>query len=180
MMLAGDEFGRTQGGNNNAYCQDNEISWIDWDGRSEEDLRFLAFVQRLVNFRKNCSFIRSGEFLRMGGETIEWLAYDGRQMTTPDWVSPYTHCFGLQFAVAAAGERGPRRGLILFNASHAEVTFNLPAASPRCRWEILSNTADENGNGESTLVSPTILLPPRSLLLLQEALISERTSHGSG
>ena len=110
MLLGGDELGRTQGGNNNAYCQDNELSWFDWDD-VDEDL--LAFTRGLVAFRRatRCSAAAtgwSGGPARRGLYDTAWLTADGREMTEADWHTPGPHACRSSSAgqQAAAGDRG--------------------------------------------------------------------------
>ena len=98
MMLAGDEVGHTQGGNNNAYCQDSAASWLDWE-LSEEDQRFFAFVCRLIAIRKQHPSFHRRQFLQgrriRGVKDIIWLTPDGNEMTDEEWNKAHARCLGI-------------------------------------------------------------------------------------
>ncbi|HSP89712.1 MAG TPA: glycogen debranching protein GlgX, partial [Vicinamibacterales bacterium] len=138
MLTAGDELGRTQHGNNNAYCQDNEISWIDWDLTSEQ-LDLLAFTRRLINFRAAHPVLRRRTFFQgrgIRGEDITdilWLGTDGQEMTDADWNAPHVRCLGVMLVGDASAEVDARGEpihddtlLILANAGEAAEAFTLP------------------------------------------------------
>ena len=97
MILAGDEMGRTQLGNNNAYCQDNDISWVDW-ADVDEDLE--AFVRLLIGLRRDYPALRRDRFFsgRRGPDAsvkdISWITPEGREMTHQDWIAPYARSLG--------------------------------------------------------------------------------------
>ncbi len=101
MLLAGDEFGRTQQGNNNAYCQDNEISWVDWEAIDDDGRALIAFVRKLTTLRHALPVLRRGRFLT--GETdeelqvkdVKWLSPAGVELTSEQWDDPAMRCFGL-------------------------------------------------------------------------------------
>jgi glycogen operon protein len=174
MMLMGDELSRTQGGNNNAYCQDNEISWLDWQSDGP-DPDFLAFVQNLVALRKRFDAFRRRDFL--GGATVPttdlkdvyWLAPEGREMTTGDWADADRRALGMQL-----GNDAPDgdRFLILFNAAPEPVEFRLPE-QPFGRWFAVFDTGLPEGlvRGVPTLLEAggTFPLNGRSLVLFQFA-----------
>jgi isoamylase len=139
MLLGGDEHGRTQGGNNNAWCQDNEISWLDW-ARAEDDAALLAFTRRLIELRRAHPVFRRSAFLvgheqeGSGLPDVWWFRTDGRRMTQRDWGFADAHTLG----VFLNGEEIPDRTergdaieddsfLLLFNAHYEDVTFTLPA-----------------------------------------------------
>jgi glycogen operon protein len=153
MILAGDEFGRTQGGNNNAYCQDNEISWVDWD-LAGANRAFLGFVRRLVKVRADHPVFRQSTFFHgnhvagSGLRDIAWLTPGGREMTDADWNAPD----GRALAVHYAGTPNPSTEgsdghafLLLVNSSGSVVPFTLPSAPAGARWSWVVNTADEDG-----------------------------------
>jgi len=115
MLLAGDEMGRTQGGNNNAYCQDNEISWLNWN-LQPEDRQLIEFVQRLIKLRRDAPVFRRGEFLQgrpiraSGVKDITWLSPDGREMDHDNWRQSHARCLGICLAgEAQASQPGGRR-----------------------------------------------------------------------
>jgi isoamylase len=155
MLLAGDEIGRTQKGNNNAYCQDNEISWIDWklDRWKRELLEFTRLLIRLFHqhpvLRRRVFF--QGRKIR-GSEVkdLAWFRPDGKEMTDDDWNNGFARCLGLRLAGDAIEEvdgRGNRilddTLLILLNAHHEPVNFVLPAHRRKVRWQVVFDTSKE-------------------------------------
>jgi isoamylase len=173
MLLMGDELSRTQGGNNNAYCQDNEISWLDW--QSGSDPEFLDFVQNLVALRKRFDAFRRRDFLsgttvpRTGLKDVYWLAPEGREMTTEDWADGQRRALGMQL-----GNDAPDGGrfLLLFNAAAEPVKFKL-AEQPDGRWFQVFDTNLPDGlvRGVPALLEAggTFPLDARSLVLFQFA-----------
>ncbi len=152
MLLAGDELGRTQHGNNNAYCQDNEISWIDWQ-LNGDDQALCRFVQQLIRLRREHAVFTRRTFFQgrtIGGSGVKdicWLAPDGREMTDEEWTAPLARCLGVYYAGDAINERD-RRGreamdanfLLLVNAYHDAVPFVLPQLRERVQWQSLFDT----------------------------------------
>ena len=154
MLLGGDEFGRTQHGNNNAWCQDNEISWYDWE-IDEPGRRLLAFTKRVIALRQEHPVFRRRHFLL--GEPSEaaglpdawWFRPDGRKMTQRDWQQDDGHVLGL-FLNGAEFPYRSRRGeritddsfLLLFNAHHEDVAFTLPARRYGQTWALELSTAE--------------------------------------
>jgi glycogen operon protein len=157
MLLAGDEFGHSQDGNNNAYCQDNEISWIDWNGRTPEDLALTEFVKMLLRMRReHPAFARdaffSGTPLPDGhGKDIAWLTPAGTEMTHDDW-----HTGGQ--AIGVFFGRRPLFAMLL-NAGDEEVTFTLPDAE-RVTWGLVLATTE---GAASTETSVTYAVAARSV-----------------
>jgi glycogen operon protein len=184
MLLAGDELGRTQGGNNNAYCQDNETSWVDWSLDAPKQ-RLLEIVRLLIGLRRAHPAFRrrdffSGRPIRGGGvKDILWLKSDGLEMTTEEWEREHARCLGVYLAGAGLTERD-RRGqqlrdddfLMLFNAHHEDVRFVMPALQGD-PWRAFLDTAFENGEPAATRYAPgeTYALPGRSLALLIRAAV---------
>jgi isoamylase len=155
MLLAGDEIGRTQKGNNNAYCQDNEISWIDWklDRWRRELLEFTRLLIRLFHqhpvLRRRVFF--QGRRIR-GSEVkdLAWFRPDGKEMTDDDWNNGFARCLGLRLAGDAIEEVDARGNrilddtlLILLNAHHEPVNFVLPAHRRKVRWQVVFDTNQE-------------------------------------
>lgn len=155
MISHGDEMGRTQGGNNNVYCQDNEISWVSWDLSSEqEDL--LDFTSRLIALRRDHPVLRRRRFFSgeagHGGESdldeIEWLGPSGVRMTDEDWGTWYARAMAVFLngdAIAEPDERGERvtddSVLVLINASDDDLVFTLPGADYSPAWSPALDTA---------------------------------------
>jgi glycogen operon protein len=180
MMLAGDEFGRSQDGNNNAWCQDNEISWLDWRHESWQ-LALRDFARRVIALRREHPVFRRGRFFDgpSVGEPppdVWWFRPDGRRMTQRDWKRGDAYAIGVFLngeKLRETDEHGEpildSSFLVLFNAYHEDVEFRLPNASFGSSWELVLSTAEpELGAGEQRL-SPRerIALPARSTLVLE-------------
>jgi glycogen operon protein len=155
MISGGDELGRTQGGNNNAYCQDNEVSWTNWD-LSRADADFLEFTRRVIRIWKDHPVLRRRKFFqgrRIRGadvQDIAWLDASGREMRDEVWSSPDVRHLGVRLngdAIFELNERGERivgdTLLLLFNADKNSTAFALPETAPEERWETLVDTADQ-------------------------------------
>jgi glycogen operon protein len=149
MLLGGDEIGRTQGGNNNAWCQDNEISWFDWDS-CDEDL--LTFVRQLIELRRKHHVFRRTKFFEGKGEQLPdvwWMRPDGRKMTQRDWRNTDGHAIGvflngdeLNMTTQSGEELEDESFLVLFNAHHEPLTFRLPTRRFGARWKLELSTAE--------------------------------------
>jgi isoamylase len=170
MMLMGDEVGRTQLGNNNAYCQDNEISWLQWRELSDRDRAFLEFVCGLNRLRRSHPLLRQPRFLH--GEIVRerevpnvvWLRPDAKPMAPSDWDTPMARSVAMLLA-----DREGRFLLLLTNASHVDVPYESPRPDGIGQWRLLVDTA-------RGLIEPgepvrakgmKIDVPARSLLLFQ-------------
>jgi glycogen operon protein len=153
MLLAGDELNHTQNGNNNAYCQDNELSWLDWSPPADgSDL--LEFARRVIALRRRHPvfsrrrFPRGREVEAGAGKEIAWLRPDGAEMTQAEWDQDFARCLGVYLSGAAI-ERLDRRGrpvrdddfLVLFNAHHETIEFTLPAFHAERAWYVVLDTA---------------------------------------
>ena len=161
LLLAGDERSHTQQGNNNAYCQDNELTWLKWKF-DERQKKLLEFTKKVIDvWHAQPSFHRRrffhGKSLR-GEEApeINWLAPDGKEMADEAWNQPHVRCLGVHFhgGLIDNDEYGePIIGdhiVILFNADHAnEIPFALPELEGKNDWECLFDTAIDEKNGES-------------------------------
>jgi glycogen operon protein len=156
MLLGGDEWGRTQKGNNNAYCQDNEISWFDWK-HDEKQNQFLEFTRKLISFRKAHPVFRRPKFFqgrRIRGSEIRdvmWFNPGGSEMSEEEWASPFVRCVGMLLSgdtvdvVNFEGE--PIRDdtfLLLINAHYEAIPFVLPGQE-NLEWELILDTMDPNG-----------------------------------
>jgi glycogen operon protein len=150
MILAGDEFARTQGGNNNAYAQDNEISWIDWNV-SPEGTELAEFVRKLIMLRQALPMLRRGRFLRtsydeeLGVKDVTWITPSGTEFEEENWSDPNARCLGVLLDGRAQSEGTRRVGtdatmLIILNAHHDVVNFTLPEAIAGQRWRCLIDT----------------------------------------
>jgi isoamylase len=152
MLLAGDEMGRTQGGNNNAYCQDNETSWLDW-GLADAERDLLQFTETLAGLRRDHPVFRRRRFFRGRpgpddeGSDIVWLTPAGQEMTQEDWGTGYAQSLAALVNGEAISEPDPRGGrivdakfLLLFNANRDPITFTLPEAGLAPGWEVVIDT----------------------------------------
>jgi isoamylase len=168
MLLAGDEIGHTQNGNNNAYCQDNPVSWIEWGAISHEDETLGAFVRYLIQLRRQHRVFSRPRFFRgeavsaAGLKDITWITPDGREATDTDWSNPFALCLGFVLG-GAAGEfytAGGQRDidasfLIMLNAYHGDIDFRFPPLPAAMEWEPLLDTALPTGiAGDGRLFSP--------------------------
>ena len=176
MMLGGDEIGRTQFGNNNAWCQDNEISWFDWE---RADGGLLEFVRQLIRLRREHPVFRRDTFLS-GRETrgsglpdVWWFRPDGRRMTQRDWQQENGRTLGVFLNGAEIPSRTAHGEevrddsfLILFNAHAEPVAFTLPTRRFGARWQVELATGDAPAD-EFLTARAEVVVPDRSLLLLR-------------
>jgi glycogen operon protein len=176
MILAGDELGRTQQGNNNAYCQDNELSWIDWD---HGDAKLCEFTRRVIALQaRHPVFRRRGWFKgqpvrRAGASDIAWFRPDGNEMSDEDWNQEHARAFAVFLNGDALRERDedgrPVRDdsfLLLFNAHHDTLGFTVPAAAFGHSWQVAVDTAaDFVGRGRAIGAGEVIELAGRSVLV---------------
>ena len=179
MLQAGDEFGRTQQGNNNAYCLDDELSWVDWQGITREGEELAAFVRRLLALRAAHPVLRRARYLhgqRESGDGLKdlhWYAPSGEEMGAEQWGTAASGAVGLLLNGRAgdfAGSRGESLEdevlLLLINAGTAEVAFTLPNGPGSSSWRTLLDTAaPESGPDDPGAPQPR-MLAPRSLALL--------------
>jgi glycogen operon protein len=151
MILAGDEFARTQLGNNNAYCQDNEVSWVDWDvhGKSQT---MVNFVRKLTQLRHEYPILRRGRFMtgewneELGVRDATWVNSSGLEMSMQDWDDGNMKCFGMLMDGRAQATGIRRRGsaatlLFVVNAYHDLVAFTLPDCTDGKHWKLLFDTS---------------------------------------
>jgi glycogen operon protein len=127
MLQAGDELGRSQGGNNNAYCQDNRISWLDWE---HTDDQLGTFVRELLSFRRVQPLLQADRFRHArsdeDGQSLRWLAAEGGELKGEAWHDPERLCIGCLLVQEARNNCGAHSLLILLNAGEDDVTFALP------------------------------------------------------
>ncbi len=137
MFLAGDEFGHTQGGNNNVYCQDNELGWIDWDDIDEDDREVTRFVRRLLELRSEHPIFRRASY--RDGTVLRWINPSGSDQTPEQWDDPTTLTIGLYYQLADENKEIDQ-ALILFNAFHETVPFVLPEREDGRGWTVILAT----------------------------------------
>jgi len=180
MLLAGDEFARTQNGNNNAYCQDNEISWLDWN-HDERAERLIRFVRRLTSLRHRFPILRQKRFLsgvyneELGLKDVTWVSATGREMTEAEWKDGNTRCFGMLLDGRAQQSGIRQRGheatlLIVFNTWQDVVKFALPDINGGGEWSLLADTnMPDLPEGSRFPIGHPYEVTGRSLLLLELA-----------
>jgi len=177
MLLAGDEFGRSQGGNNNAYCQDNEISWLDWN-IPDWGMTQVKLVQQLTKLRHAYPILRRGRFFTgtpindMDVKDVIWINASGHEMEGSDWGDAAMKCFGMLIdgRAQATGIRKPGSDttmLIVVNAHHDMVTFTLPDCTNGQEWELVFDTnVPERDDAQRFAIGGTYDVTGNSLLLL--------------
>jgi isoamylase len=178
MLLGGDEFGRSQSGNNNAWCQDNEISWFDWESA---DLELQRFTQQLIRLRRKHPVFRRSAFLTgrevrgSGLPDAWWFRPDGRRMTQKDWQRDDARTLGVFLNGLEIPSRDPTGEeivddsfLLLFNAHFEDVPFTLPTRRFGARWAVELATGDGVPDGPIPGRSE-IVVQNRSLVLLRRA-----------
>ena len=178
MLVAGDEFARTQRGNNNAYCQNNEISWVDWS-LADRNFAQVNFVRELMHLRARYPILRRSRFLSakenpaIGLKEITWVNASGQEMEDGQWSDPRMQCFGMLLDGRAQPTGLRQRGadatlLIIFNAHHDLVNFTLPGHAGDERWRLLIDTNVEVRLGKTAFAKADVYgVTARSLLLFQ-------------
>jgi glycogen operon protein len=179
MILGGDEIGRTQHGNNNAYCQDNEISWFDW--RLDEQRRsLLEFVARLIELRRAHPNLRRRKFYQDRAardaviKDIAWYRPDGQEMTEAEWNAPSMRSLAVIFngntldEIDQVGRRVVDDSfLVLINSHHEPVSYTLPRSPLAEGWELMMDTRDDEPF-PTLAARSNVKVGPRSLMLLSE------------
>ncbi len=178
MVVAGDEFARTQHGNNNAYCQDSEIGWVNWD-LDEDGKALLAFVKRLIKLRQSYPILRRSRFLvgdyneALGVKDVTWLSPSGEEMSIEQWEDPNGRCLGMLMDGRAQETGIRRRGseatlLLLVNSHHDGVNFTLPEVPEGLNWTSLIDTNQPEIDGTDQFeFGSEYTVTPRSLLLFE-------------
>ncbi|MEX0168461.1 glycogen debranching protein GlgX [Streptomyces sp. LMG1-1-1.1] len=186
MLSHGDEFGRTQGGNNNAYCQDNEVSWVRWPKEnSETEGTLLRFTRAMVRLRRDHPVFRRRRFFH--GRPVEgthdeltdiaWFTPEGEEMTSRDWQAAHAQALTVFLngnAISEPGTQGERIAddsfLLMFNASSKELEFAVPDSHGRC-WRMVVDTSDPEGmppqEGPELAAGERVTLAPLSLTVLR-------------
>ena len=176
MVLAGDEFGRTQGGNNNAYCQDDEISWVNWNF-GEKEVELAEFVRKVIVLRQSFPILRRSRFLTgeynsdLDVRDVRWLATSGQDIKDHHWEDENARCFGmlLDGRAQASGIKRPAMdatALLVLNAHHDVVKFALPEVVGGTVWRCLLDTnIPDDSNHESFQTGETYDITGRSLVL---------------
>ena len=186
MLLAGDELARTQGGNNNAFCQDNEVSWVDWSTMDKPEVAdLLALTRRLVALRRSSPVLRQRGFFAGrpvpggdGRKDLAWLRADGGEMTEREWHAPDLRTLGMYLDGGGIRHRGPHGErltdesyLLLLHAGAEDTTFALPGTPWATAYETVVDTATPSGEPDPAAPPPTPGAPypllARSVALLR-------------
>ncbi|WP_374949206.1 glycogen debranching protein GlgX [Mucilaginibacter sp.] len=180
MLVAGDEFGRTQGGNNNAYCQDNEISWLNWAGRDDE---LLAYTRKLIKIRKEHPIFRRRRWFQgqpvkaKGLEDIAWFLPEGTEMEEENWNHDFARSLGVFLngrGLHAVGPQGEQiyddTFYVIFNAHHEPLEYHLPEKIYSDSWRIVLDTSNDEVTEQPLSKQESIMVDGRSIVLLHHPL----------
>ena len=173
MLLAGDEFGNSQSGNNNAYCQDNEISWLAWQKDCPKNNQQFEFTRKLIELRKTHPLLNRA-YYQHGNETspilgipdISWLHPSGESMQDADWHDSDSKCLAMLLANTQEQQQDDQALLIILNAHTKEITFSLP--SFKHHWQVLLDTASVEGvySPPCPVLKSSITVAPRATVVL--------------
>jgi isoamylase len=163
MLLAGDEFGHTQQGNNNCYCQDNELTWLEWEAITDDGKNLQAFVKKLISLRENSHLLHNARFYTgafdeaVGTKDVTWLTPDGTEMEEHHWTDPGARCMGILLDGRSVQHltylrKDPDVLLMIMNAHHDVVMFNLPQVPGGQEWTLLLDT-NQTDTEEATFES---------------------------
>ncbi len=178
MLLAGDELGRSQHGNNNAYCQDTELNWVDWQAISKDDQVLQAFTRYLIQLRRQYPLLTSKRYIHRpdepeekGASSVRWYNADGEEMHEEQWSEQHVHCLGWLLeknCFETVGEHAKSTLLIMFNAGDDNIEFCLPKVPHVTQWQELVNTASHQGYSEGVHFSlgQSVQLMAKSMCLL--------------
>jgi len=179
MLLAGDEFGQTQHGNNNTYCQDSPVAWLDWN-LSAEQRTLLDFTREVMRLRKTEPVFRRRQFFQgrpIHGSEIKdlyWLKPDGTEMTDADWNAPHVRCICMVLPgdqITETGEQGERivgnSFAMLLNAHCELIPFRLGTRRRELNWRCILDTAASSAQPRIFEPMSSFPLQPRSMVVLQ-------------
>ena len=186
MLCGGDEIGRTQQGNNNAYCQDNETSWFDW-ALDDERKALLAFTRKVIGIRAEHPALHRAKFFKgrkIHGADIRdimWFRHDGQPMSDEDWKTSYTRALGMEIAGKGLDEIDGGGDpvtdddlLLLINGGHEAIDFAMPNVEHAAAdWELLLDTNDDSAT-ETVRVDGRTHLEGRSLRLFRRKAAGDR------
>jgi isoamylase len=165
ILLAGDEVGNSQNGNNNAYCQDNETGWINWDGPHHERDTLVDFVSHMTDLRRRFPQLRASRWVEhLGPNTpngVLWLTPKGDEMTENDWKFPDGRF--LSYILGAADSRSPL--YIVLNPAPEAIPFTLPKLDTSKQWELVLNTTDDIQTSRVFDRGTQMEAPPRAVLV---------------
>jgi glycogen operon protein len=188
MLLAGDEFGQTQHGNNNVYCQDSPVAWLNWD-LSAEQQALLDFTRQVIQLRKTQPVFQRRHFFHgrpIHGTELKdlyWMKPDGTEMSDADWNAGHVRCLGMALPgdqIAETDERGEKIAgntfAILLNAHHESISFLLGADRRDLRWKCILDTGAPSPELRTFEHASIFPLQARSLVVLQAVRIAAGVS----
>jgi isoamylase len=173
LLLAGDEFARSQGGNNNAYCQDNELTWFDWKAVAQ-NTDLVAFTARLCRLREEHAVFRRRQFCsgapahEGGRDDLDWYRPDGMPMSSEDWGASYARAITMALSGDTGDDAHPDDPfLLMFNAWWEPINFTVPEALRDLGWQLEIDTAQPDASGRSIDASAAVPVTERSLVMLR-------------
>ena len=177
MIVAGDEFGRTQGGNNNAYCQDSEIGWVDWN-ITEDSKVLLDFTRRLGELRHRYPVLRRNRFYTgrfdevHGVKDVTWIRSDGEECEQHDWTDNSMKCVGMLMDGRAQVNSVPQEGdhstlMLILNMARDNIAFSMPPAADGVSWTRLIDTSDAKRTERTFEIGDMVPVVTRSLVLMR-------------
>jgi glycogen operon protein len=188
MLLSGDELGHSQKGNNNAYCQDNELTWLNWD-LDKDQQQFLEFVKKVIRIKETQPVFQRRKFFlgrAIRGSHIKdlsWFGPDGQEMSDEAWDAGFVKCVGIRLAgdlIGDVDERGEKVSgetlLLLLNAHFEPLSFTVPITNPEHHWERLLDTAEQDSGAFVLQGGEQYALQARSVALLRTMLRQENES----
>jgi isoamylase len=176
MLLAGDEMGRTQDGNNNTYCQDNDLNWLDWKGIQDRDRDLLEFTRSLIKLRSQSHLLHNDRFYtgtfedETGTKDAAWISPAGCEISQEEWDNPATKCFGVLLD-GRAGKHLTHKSrkadvvLLVFNAHHDVVLFHLPDCPGGSTWNLKIDTNQHQIKEEEFEQGADYMVTGRSMLM---------------
>jgi glycogen debranching enzyme GlgX/4-alpha-glucanotransferase len=171
MLAAGDELGRTQNGNNNAYAQDNTTTWLDWEHPDEALYRFVSQLTRLRRAHRALSidaFLTGRAVDDTDIPDARWLMRDGKDMASLDWADPTVSVFGLALYAAATETAPSNRVLIWFNRALEDATVAMPLPQPGCGWRVACCSLQGRADLDEELGSHQLIVPGRAVVVVAE------------
>jgi isoamylase len=178
MILAGDEFGNTQGGNNNAYCQNSDIAWINWDQIDDDGYSLIEFVREAIALRHSHpllglpKFLHGNEDAELGVKDITWITPAGKEKSPEQWQDPMARCVGMlldgRVAPGLQQSRGKPGDILLMtvNSYHEDLAFTVPSVPGVVGWRTLLNTAEPGRKRQMLDAGGAFNVAGRSLMLL--------------
>jgi len=173
LLLGGDEFARTQNGNNNAYCQDNELTWFDWSAAAQQN-DLIDFTARLCRLREEHPVFRRRQFLTgqpasgTARDDVDWYRPDGEPMTPQDWNASFARAVTMALSGATGDETRPDDPfLVILNAWWEQLDFTLPQSLQSTGWQVEVDTAAAAAAGRAIDASAKVTLTGRSMMLLR-------------